>query len=64
MKKIIKKIKDTLVYKLAVANKRIKYLEKKLADEVVEKQQLIDEVEPLRIKIRELTLKVQDDVER
>lgn len=58
--KIIKRIKNSLIYQLIKAKKRNKTLEKKLADEVVEKQKIIDEIEPLRIKIRELDLKVKE----
>ena len=57
---IIKRIKNNLIYQLIKAKKRNKTLEKKLADEVVEKQKIIDEIEPLRIKIRELDLKVKE----
>ena len=58
--RIIKRIKNSLIYQLIKAKKRNKTLEKKLADEVVEKQKIIDEIEPLRIKIRELDLKVKE----
>ena len=58
--KIIKRIKNSLIYQLIKAKKRNKTLEKKLVDEIVEKQKIIDEIEPLRIKIRELDLKVKE----
>lgn len=60
MKKLVKKIKDTLIYKLVKEKIKTKGLTKQLANEVIEKQKLIDEMEPLRIKIRELTLKVKE----
>ena len=58
--RIIRRIKNSLIYQLIKAKKRNKTLEKKLADEIVEKQKIIDEIEPLRIKIRELDLKVKE----
>ena len=58
--RIIKRIKNSLIYQLIKAKKRNKTLEKKLVDEIVEKQKIIDEIEPLRIKIRELDLKVKE----
>lgn len=64
MKKIIKniklKLKSNLLIKLAKARKENKYLKEKLADEVIEKRKIIDEITIKNTKIRELELKVKD----
>lgn len=60
MKKLVKKIKDTLIYKLVKEKIKTKGLTKELANKVIENQRLIDDREPLLIKIRELTLKVNE----
>lgn len=59
MKKMKEKINNSLLMKNRKLKKRIKYLEKELANQVVEKRELIDEIEPLRIKVRELSLQVE-----
>lgn len=59
MKKLKEKINNSLLIKNRNLKKRIKYLEKELTEQVVEKRELIDEIEPLRIKVRELSLQVE-----
>lgn len=63
MKKLIKrikmKIKSNLLVKLAIERKKNKYLKDKLAEEVIEKRRIIDEMTLKNIKIRELSLKVK-----
>ena len=54
------KIKSHLLVKLAIARKENKYLKEKLAQEVIEKRKIIDEISIKNAKIRELTLKVKD----
>ena len=64
MKKLIKrikmKIKSNLLVKLAIERKKNKYLKDKLAEEVIEKRRIIDEMTLKNIKIRELSLKVKE----
>lgn len=60
MKKVIKKIKmrikSNLLIKLANERKKNRYLKEKLAEEVIEKRKIIDEITIKNIKIRELSL--------
>lgn len=64
MKQIIKrikiKIKNNLLIKLAKVKKENKYLKEKLAEEVIEKRKIIDEITIKNQKIRELSLKVKE----
>lgn len=64
MKKMIKRIKmrikSNLLVKLAIEKKKNKYLKDKLAEEVIEKRKIIDEITIKNQKIRELSLKVQE----
>lgn len=64
MKRIIKKIKikikNNLLVKLANEKKKNKYLKEKLAEEVIEKRRIIDEMTIKNQKIRELSLKVKE----
>ena len=54
------KIKSNLLIKLAKARRENKYLKEKLAEEVIEKRKIIDEMTIKNQKIRELSLKVQE----
>lgn len=54
------KIKSNLIIKLAAEKKKNKYLKEKLAEEVIEKRKIIDEMTIKNQKIRELSLKVQE----
>ena len=60
IKKIKMKIKSNLLIKLAKARRENKYLKEKLAEEVIEKRKIIDEMTIKNQKIRELSLKVQE----
>ena len=59
MKKLKEKINNSLLIKNKELKKKNKYLEKELAEQIIEKRKLIDEIEPLRIKVRELSLQVE-----
>ena len=54
------RIKSNLLVKLAIEKKKNKYLKDKLAEEVIEKRKIIDEITIKNQKIRELSLKVQE----
>ena len=60
MKQIIKRIKmkykNNLLVKIARLRKENKYLKEKLAEEVIEKRKIIDEITIKNMKIRELSL--------
>ena len=60
MKQIIKRIKmkykNNLLVKIAKLRKENKYLKEKLAEEVIEKRKIIDEITIKNMKIRELSL--------
>ena len=58
--KLKMKFKSYLLVKLAIARKENKYLKEKLAQEVIEKRKIIDEMTIKNEKIRELSLKVKD----
>ncbi len=60
IKKIKMKIKSNLLIKLAAERKKNKYLKEKLAEEVIEKRKIIDEITIKNQKIRELSLKVKE----
>lgn len=65
MKKIIKKLKlkfkSNLLVKLAIVRKENKYLKEKLAEEVIEKRKIIDEITKKQEEIRRLSLEVKDE---
>lgn len=65
MKKLIKKLKmkykSNLLVKLATVRKENKYLKEKLSEEVIEKRKIIDEITIKNQKIRELSLKVEQN---
>lgn len=60
MKSLIKRIKmkykNNLLVKIAKLRKENKYLKEKLAEEVIEKRKIIDEITIKNMKIRELSL--------
>lgn len=64
MKQLIKKIKmrykSNLLVKLASARKEVKYLKEKLAEEVIEKRKIIDEITKKEEEIRKLSLKIKE----
>ncbi len=63
MKKILKnwkmKIKSNLLVKLAKVRKENRYLKEKLAEEVIEKRKIIDEITKKQEEIRRLSLEVK-----
>ena len=65
MKKLIKnlkmKYKSNLLVKLAAVRKENKYLKEKLSEEMIEKRKIIDEITIKNQKIRELSLKVEQN---
>lgn len=50
------KYKNNLLVKIAKLRKENKYLKEKLAEEVIEKRKIIDEITIKNMKIRELSL--------
>lgn len=58
LKNLKMKIKSNLLVKLAKARKENKYLKDKLAEEVIEKRKIIDEITKKQEEIRKLSLEV------
>ena len=61
IKKIKMKIKSHLLVKLAIVRKENRYLREKLAEEVIEKRKIIDEITKKQEEIRKLSLEAKNE---
>ena len=61
MKKLKIKLKGFLVLKIAKLRREIKAYKERLADDVLEKQDLIDKIKLLELDVRDLLLKLPKD---